>query len=103
MVCDLVMSLIPEKKHITLTPAYGRDYANAHDVKTAFLEGKDFILEDVTSRWYGKPCNVLDLPAGTLARLRYNKLRGVTIVEVPTDNMKKGITRNILENNSTRF
>lgn len=77
------MSILFSQSYVTLTPAYGRDYANVHDVKQAFLDGKDFILQDVTSRWYGKPCNVLDFKSGTKVRIRYNKNRSVAIVEVP--------------------
>lgn len=76
------MSILIDQKYVTLTPAYGRDYANVHEVNEAFAKGNDFILQDVTSRWYGKPCNVMDFAKGTKVRIRYNKNRSVTIVEV---------------------
>lgn len=73
-----------EKNYITLTPAYGRDYTSVTDVKTAFLNGCDFILQDVTSQWYGKPTNVLDMKPGTKVRIRYFKLARVATFEVPS-------------------
>ena len=76
------MSILIEKDYVTLTPAYGRDYANVHDVNKAFADAKDFILQDITSRWFGKPCSVLDFKKGTKVRIRYNKLRSVAIIEV---------------------
>lgn len=84
--CDIilpVMSILIEKDYVTLTPAYGRDYTNLADAKSAFLNGKDFILQDVTSPWFGKLCNVMDFKKGMKARIRYNKMRRVVMVNVP--------------------
>ncbi len=39
-----------EMKYLTLTPAYGRDYKTAKDVKADFEAGKDFIVDA-----YGQP------------------------------------------------
>ena len=44
-------------KYITVTPAYGRDYKSAKAAKTDWNAGKDFILQDITSPWDGKPIN----------------------------------------------
>lgn len=67
---------------MTLTPAYGRDYKSRADALAAFRGGKDFIINDVTSRWYGKPCSIRDLTEGEKVRIRYKGLRNVFVVEV---------------------
>ena len=66
---------------ITLTPAYGRDYKNKKEVLAAFEAGNDFILNDITSRWDGKPCKKSDLPTGQV-RIRYDKQRRVLVTQV---------------------
>lgn len=66
----------------TLTPAYGRDYKSAAAVRSDFNKGKDFLLNDVTSRWNGKPCSIRDFKVGTEIKLRYKKLTMVTIIKV---------------------
>lgn len=68
---------------MTLTPAYGRDYVSAKAAKEAFLSGKDWILNDISSPWDGKPCNIDDMPSGTKVNLRYAKLRKITTVKKP--------------------
>jgi hypothetical protein len=60
-----------------LTPAYGRDYKSAAEAEKAYLEGKDWILNDISSRWDGKPCSCRNFP-NQRVELRYNKLRKVT-------------------------
>ena len=64
----------------TLTPAYGRDYKSAAEALKAYKDGKDFVLNDVTSRWNGAYCSVRDNLPGPIF-LRYNKLQD--IIEVP--------------------
>ncbi len=61
---------------MTLTPAYGADYKSQKEVKAALDEGKDFIINDITSRWNGLTINKADLK-GTTFRVRYAKLRKV--------------------------
>ncbi len=65
-----------------LTPAYGRDYKTAEAVQKDYLEGKDFILNDVTSKWNGAYCSCRDL-SGKIVELRYDKKRKLTIVKTP--------------------
>ena len=64
---------------MTLTPAYGRDYKNAKDVKNAWVNGHDFIIADVFSEWSGKPTNIHDEHTGYI-NIRYNRLRKVVVV-----------------------
>lgn len=47
--------MVPE--YAVLTPAYGRDYNNAHAAKLDFMMDYDFVLRDPTSKWDGKPAN----------------------------------------------
>jgi len=65
---------------ITLTPAYGRDYKSSQSVIKDYLAGKDFILNDITSPWNGKPCSCRDFP-NQQVKIRYHNLQRITIVE----------------------
>jgi hypothetical protein len=62
---------------ITLTPAYGRDYPSKQAVINDLLAGKDFIFNDYSSRWNGKPVNLPQLlETGTtsvIARYKDNR------------------------------
>ena len=70
---------------MTLTPAYGRDYPSAKTVIQDYLAGSDFILNDITSRYDGKPCSCHDFPNQQVT-LRYRKLhRATTAVYVPPE------------------
>ncbi len=55
---------------ISVTPAYGRDYTRAEDVKADWQAEKDFLLNDPTSRWDGKPINRQHL-VGQVVVVRY--------------------------------
>jgi hypothetical protein len=65
-----------------LTPAYGRDYKSSEAVQKDYLEGKDFVLNDIASRWNGKYCSCRDFP-GKIVELRYDKKRKLTTVMTP--------------------
>ena len=59
---------------LILVPAYGRDYHNAEDVIAAYKAGKDFLIQDISSRWDGKPANMEDLAKSyDTVKLRYLK------------------------------
>ena len=62
----------------TLTPAYGRDYKTASDVKSDYYSGKDFILKDVSSPYHGKYCSCRDFVGETIT-LRYHRLSRTTM------------------------
>ncbi len=64
---------------MTLTPAHGRDYKSIAALKKDINAGKDFILNDITSRWNGKPCSACNFK-GQRVQFRYNKLRHVTTI-----------------------
>lgn len=59
-----------------LTPAYGRDYKTAAEVKRAWLEGQDF---EGDYQLGFKPVNINDLPKPATVNLRY---RGNTMLAV---------------------
>ena len=67
----------------TLTPAYGRDYHSATAAKGDFLDGRDFILNDITSPWDGKPCNIEAFESGVSVTIYYYKKQKSTILRVP--------------------
>jgi len=62
----------------TLTP-YLTDYKTKAEAVTAYKNGKSFILNDITSRWDGKPCSIRDFPKDESVKIRYNQLRKVTV------------------------
>lgn len=67
---------------LNLVPAYGRDYKNQKAVKADWEADKDFIINDVSSRWDGKAINRIQLSDGDVVYIRYNKLRKVMRIEV---------------------
>lgn len=62
-----------------LTPAYGRDYKSAKDVKTAWDEGKDFNGDYQLGFAY---VNVNDIPKPCVVNLRYKRNTMVAVVKV---------------------
>lgn len=66
---------------MNVIPAYGRDYKSKKAVEADWAAGKDFLIQDISSRWDGKPMNKDSVPAGTVVSVRYNKLRNVCFVK----------------------
>ena len=66
---------------ITLTPAYGRDYKSKRAALEAFEEGYDFIINDITHQYDGKPATKSQLVANgeRQVKIRYNKLLRVFV------------------------
>lgn len=60
--------------YYSLTPAYGRDYKTAKEVKEAFSAGKDFV-GDYNLGF--RLCNKKDFKPGDTVNLRYKKDRSV--------------------------
>lgn len=46
--------------YVNVKPAYGRDYTNQAAVKKDWKDGKDFIVTDFLSPYYGRYINVED-------------------------------------------
>jgi hypothetical protein len=65
----------------TVTPAYGRDYKSKKAALADWNAGKDFIINDISNRWDGKPVNKQGAEeAGLSIMIRYDKLRKITNV-----------------------
>ena len=69
---------------ITLLPAYGRDYKSAIAARIDLANGKDFLINDVGSRWDGNPANLPDLrQAGyTHVQVRYANRTRCTLIDI---------------------
>ena len=67
--------------HMTLTPAYGRDYASKTAVIVDLIRGKDFV-----DAWSGKLINLPQLRQEGCreVNVRYGKLRKVAVVNLET-------------------
>ena len=63
---------------ITMTPAYGRDYKSAKAAKESWYGGDDWIINDITNRWDGKPATRKEL--NETVKLRYDGLKKVIVV-----------------------
>ena len=63
---------------ITLTPAYGRDYKSKKALLADWDAGKDFIINDISHLYDGKPANKQDLMGQTI-KFRYGNLRKLFI------------------------
>lgn len=64
---------------ITLTGAYGRDYRSKKAVLEDIKANKDFILNDISNPYNGKPCLPLTDLKGQKVMIRYKKLSQVFI------------------------
>jgi len=67
----------------TLTPAYGRDYKSKKAVMVDLEAGKDFIVNDMSDPYDGKPCSPLQDFAGKSVVFRYGQLRKVFALSIP--------------------
>ncbi len=65
--------------YFELSPAYGRDYKTAAEVKAAFASGMDF---EGDYQLGFKPVNRPQLPKGATVMLRYARSRKVATAKV---------------------
>jgi hypothetical protein len=65
---------------ITLIPAYGRDYKSKRDVMKDWTDGKDFQIQDISSKWDGSYTSRRDKDKLGVVTIRYNKLRDLHII-----------------------
>lgn len=65
------------QKYRVITPAYGRDYKSAKEVKQAFLDGKDFLLQPENL-----PCGISDFAKGVTVNIRFKRMANVTNLKV---------------------
>jgi hypothetical protein len=68
---------------LTCVPSYGRDYKSVKEVKQAWAEGKDFTINDMSSRWDGKQINKQDADAGKVTVHIYFARRTKSVVIKP--------------------
>lgn len=70
--------------HITVSPAFGRDFKSGKDAKAAWESGKDFILHDFSSPWDGKPINLEDAKKAGFGEvnIRFARMTKVVVVKV---------------------
>ena len=66
---------------ISLTPAYGRDYKSKKEIMADIAAGKDFIYNDFSSPYNGKPCSPLQDLSGIVI-VRYAKLTKVITARI---------------------
>ncbi len=62
-----------------LTPAYGRDYKSAKEIKAAWEAGKDFVGDYSLNFAY---VNKQDIPKPCTVNLRYKRNTAVAVVKV---------------------
>lgn len=48
--------------HVTVGPAYGRDYSSFEAAKADWQDGKDFIILDALHPYYNKYVSIRDVP-----------------------------------------
>jgi hypothetical protein len=65
---------------MTVTPAYGRDYKSAKEVKADWKAGKDFVIADIFGGNAGRYINVQDAKNETIM-VRYAKLSKIVQVQ----------------------
>lgn len=66
---------------LTCTPSYGRDYKSAAAVKADFDAGKDFTINDMSSKDDGRQINKEDAKGLTL-KIYFAKRTKFTVIEV---------------------
>lgn len=67
--------------YLECTPAYGRDYKTAKDVKTAWADGKDWIVEAWGDPNDGRPINKANADAAHVTvMLRYKRNTQVVVI-----------------------
>lgn len=69
------------KNYVSITPAYGRDYASQKAVKADWEAGKDFEIQDFEIG-FGRLCSKRDFAPGVTVNIRYKSLRDVCVVKV---------------------
>lgn len=63
-----------------LTPAYGRRYSSQTSLIKDWLEGKDFIFNDISSPYDGKYCSIRDFKPGERLQFRFGRTLGLSFV-----------------------
>ena len=72
-------------QYLTLTPAYGRDYASKRALLEDWTSNRDFLVCDMSSPYDGKPVNKADLERTTgpqQVQIRYKRLERIAVIRV---------------------
>lgn len=70
--------------NMTIVPANGRDYTSKAKMLADFKDGKDFIVQDISSPYDGKNVNIADLRREGIKQVnvRYKKLTAIAVVTI---------------------
>lgn len=74
------------QRHLGVSPAYGRDYKTAGEVRKAYDEGHDFMIHDMTHRDYGRYVGKNGHPEGVSLFVRHHNGTRVTVIAPPSTN-----------------
>lgn len=66
----------------TLTPAYGRDYKSKKELQQDIDADRDFIINDIMSKYDGKPCTPRRDFKGKKIMFRYGNLRKTAVIQL---------------------
>ena len=67
---------------MTVSPAYGRDFKSQKEVKAAWAEGKDFIIQDYMHPNCGAYINKQDADSDNISvMVRYSKMTKIVKVQ----------------------
>ena len=72
-------------QYLTLTPAYGRDYASKRALLEDWTSNKDFLVCNAFHPSDGKPVNKADLERTTgpqQVQIRYKRLERIAVIRV---------------------
>lgn len=72
---------------MSLLPAYGRDYKSQKAVLEDFRNGKDFVVNCITSPYNGKYCSKRDFNCGDRLYFRYNRQSSVMMYDVKASDL----------------
>ena len=65
-------------EYISAVPAYGRDYKSQKEVRAAWNEGHDFLIQDMRHSGY---INKDDKPAHVVLNIRFKKLQNICVIK----------------------
>lgn len=66
---------------LSVEPAYGRDYKTQKEVKEAWEQGKDFVINSIFSPYYGRYLNKEDAPKGAFINIRFKRGTGLVVIK----------------------
>ena len=59
--------------HLTVIPAYGRDYTTAKAARADWKAGKDFLIANFMHRYDGKPISIRDAGSESIM-IRFDRM-----------------------------